>query len=62
MYQVSVKYTVAQIVVFAFVVIVDTIHFVYIYKYDLSYYLVSSYGRALVEHQTKDDLDWVGKE
>lgn len=48
MYQVSVNYIVAQIVVFAFVVIVDTIHFVYIYRYDLSYYLVSSYGRPLV--------------
>lgn len=62
MYELSIKYVVAQIVVFAFVAVIDTIHFVYIYRYDLSYYLINSYGRVMVQHQPKDDLDWVGKD
>lgn len=50
MYQQSVSYIIAQLVVFALVAIIDIIHFVYIYRNDLRYYLVDSYGKVMVEH------------
>lgn len=54
MYQQSLNYVIAQLVVFAFVAIVDIVHFIYIYRNDLRYYLVDSYGRIMVEHEAKD--------
>lgn len=59
MYQKSLIYAVAQLVVFLFVAIIDLIHFIFIYRNDLQYYLVESYGKILVEHTVKDELDWI---
>lgn len=50
---------IAQLVVFTFVAIIDIVHFVYIYKNELKYYLVDSYGKVMVEHDVKDDLEWI---
>lgn len=62
MYQKSLYYVVAQLIVFLVVAIIDLVHFVYIYRNDLRFYLVDSYNKVLVEHTVKDDLDWIDKE
>ena len=60
-YQQSLVYVVSQLVVFTFVAIIDIIHFIYIYRKDLRYYLVDSYGKVMVEHEARDELDWIDK-
>lgn len=62
MYQKSLYYVVAQLIVFLVVAIIDLVHFVYIYRNDLRFYLVDSYNKVLVEHTARDELDWIDKE
>lgn len=54
MYQQSLYYIVSQLIIFTFVAVIDLIHFIYIYRNDLRYYLVDSYGKVMVEHDGKD--------
>ena len=48
MYQQSLYYIVSQLIIFTFVAVIDLIHFIYIYRNDLRYYLVDSYGKVMV--------------
>ena len=46
-------------IVLVFVIVVDIIHFCYVYRNDLQYYLVDPYLRTMVEVEKDKDLDWV---
>lgn len=62
MYQISVIYALAQLIVFTVVALIDITHFYYIYRNDLTHYLTHSYNKVMIEHEVKDDLDWINKD
>lgn len=40
-------------------IIIDIIHFVYIYKAELSYYLIQTESKAMVKKDEEEDLKWM---
>ena len=59
MYEEGIILLIGQMIVLVFVIVVDIIHFCYVYRNDLQYYLVDPYLRRIVEVEKDKDLDWV---
>ena len=59
MYQYGIVLFIGQMIVLVFVIVIDIVHFCYVYRNELSYYLVDPYLRQMVEVEKDKDLDWV---
>lgn len=46
-------------VITVLMIIIDIIHFIFIYNNELQYYLVESEGKMFVKSKEEDDLKWM---
>ena len=53
------QFSIASSIISVVMAVIDIIHFVYIYKTDLKYYLVDSEGRMIVQTQEDEELKWM---
>ena len=53
------KYSLATLVICIAMLLVDIIHFVYIYRSELSFYLVGTEDKLMVKKEDEEELKWV---
>lgn len=53
------KYAIGAFVLTVCMILIDIIHFVYIYKAELSYYLIETERQLMVKQEEAKELDWI---
>lgn len=53
------NYSLSTLVISLFMIVIDIVHFVYIYRGELSFYLIETEDKMMVKKEDDEELKWV---
>lgn len=59
LYTLLLNYSIATLVVCIFMIVIDIVHFVYIYKNELTFYLIQTEDKLMIKREDTEELKWV---